>query len=354
MSAVPNNTTSNTGTGTYQFPRKISIVLADSAGNGMDFSAFKVQFQVRRGDYQNPNSADIRIFNLQQSTFDAIQNEYTQVAIQAGYPGNYGLIFTGGIVQTRYGRIDQKDNYVDVLAADGDEAYQFSTMALSLAAGAETAPANTVQYFVQAMARAATNKVPIAQNTAQNPVTAPSPLPNLSTNGLPRGRVFYGPTRDQLREFCLTNSLQWSIQDGQLTLIPNTSYITGEVPVVGPNTGLIGVPEQTQTGIKIRVLLNPSLRIGQTFKLDSQVNTARLGLGVGPQIQNQLLQTIYNPAADGVYYVMIANHTGDTRGNDWYTDIISLRVNAQIPPAIAPQAGISTQYGPIVQLGGNG
>ncbi|MDR3453569.1 MAG: DUF927 domain-containing protein [Rhodoferax sp.] len=31
---------------------------------------------------------------------------------------------------------------------------------------------------------------------------------------------------------------------------------------------------------------------------------------------------------DGLYYVMVANHNGDTRGNDWYTDLICLSIDA--------------------------
>ena len=34
----------------------------------------------------------------------------------------------------------------------------------------------------------------------------------------------------------------------------------------------------------------------------------------------------------GLYYVMSANHSGDTRGNEWYTDLTCLAINASFNP----------------------
>lgn len=101
-------------------------------------------FQIRRGDMQTPNSADVRIYNVADSTAERIKNEFTQVVIQAGYQANFGLVFRGTIKQIRKGREDAKDTYVDITAADGDEAYNFSPIARSLAAG--TTPQDDVQH----------------------------------------------------------------------------------------------------------------------------------------------------------------------------------------------------------------
>jgi hypothetical protein len=75
---------------------------------------------------QTPNSADVRIYNVADSTAERIKNEFTQVVIQAGYQANFGLVFRGTIKQIRKGREDAKDTYVDITAADGDAAYNFS------------------------------------------------------------------------------------------------------------------------------------------------------------------------------------------------------------------------------------
>src|SRR5262249_43746670 len=131
-----------------------------------------------------------------------------------------------------------------------------------------------------------------------------------------RGRVFYGMLRDELREFCQEQGVNWSIQDGQLTFIPLSSYIPGEVPVISSTTGLIGVPEQTADGIKVKLLLNPTIKIGHCVKLDNRdiINKFRFGLDLASQKSNPALSTSIKTNADGLFYVMVANHFGDTRG----------------------------------------
>jgi hypothetical protein len=307
---------------TRQYGRKLHMIV----GNGdsaLDFSEFRVTFSIRRGDYQTPNSADVRIYNVAEATANRVTKEFTRLAIQAGYEGNFGLLFDGTIKQARTGRVDAKDSYIDITAADGDEAYNFSTMALSLAAGVK--PADAVQEFVRAMAE---------QGVRQGYV------PELSANGGARGRVYYGLTRDELMEFAEQTDCIWSIQDGKLTLIPQTAYIPGDTPVISPETGLVGVPEQTQNGIQMRVLLNPGIKIGQRVKLDSVVNAFRYGLDVQSQASNALLASSVKTNADGLYYVMSADHCGDTRGNDWYTDLTCLAIDATVPPDLAPRAAI--------------
>ena len=41
-------------------------------------------------------------------------------------------------------------------------------------------------------------------------------------------------------------------------------------------------------------------------------------------------ETVIKTNADGLYYVMRANHVGDTRGQDWYTDLLCLSVDATV------------------------
>ena len=107
-----------------QYLRKAVVAVGSAGGAGQDFSAFRCVFNVRRGDFQNPNSCDLRIYNLSDDTAHSLANpnsaEFTQVAISAGYDGNFGLIFNGTIKQVRIGRENQKDTYVDITAADGD------------------------------------------------------------------------------------------------------------------------------------------------------------------------------------------------------------------------------------------
>jgi hypothetical protein len=310
---------------TVQYGRNLSIKFSTGGGRFLDFKDFRCTFRICRGDHETPNSADIRIYNVSALTAAKIQPEFSTVEIQGGYgdsaSGNYGLLFSGTVIQTRNGRIDQRDSYVDITAADGDEAYNYSTLAVSLAAG--TTPRDTVQTLLQTMAK--------------HGITAGYVAPSLGEgNHRVRGRVYFGLTRDELRNFCRANNMVWSVQDGKLTMIAGDGYVPGSIPVISPSTGLIGVPEQTEAGINVRVLLNPSIKIGQIIKLDSSnVNQLRYGLdGVNKEttIHNlYTLQKVVNLSRDGHYYVLSINHSGDTRGNEWYSDLTCLATTAKPP-----------------------
>lgn len=313
-----------------QYLRQISCVIGAQGGQALEFKDFRVVFTVKRGDLQSPNTCDVRIYNLSDNTANQVQDEFTYIALQAGYEANFGLVFRGTVKQVRKGRTDQKDSYLDITAADGDEAYNFAPAVGALAAG------YTAQDHWAFLAK---------QMEPYGVRAGPMP-PFLSTNGSTRGRVFCGMAKDELRAFANSQGCTWSIQDGQLTLIQKSGYVaSGKVPVISPQSGLIGMPEQTQNGIAIRTLLNPRLKIGQLIQLQSGVNQARLDTNLDSAFQtNYNLQNAAKVAGDGVYYVMVAEHTGDTRGNPWYTDLVCLAADAtQIPSGLLQQQTVQPE-----------
>lgn len=307
---------------TAQFGRKFSLIVANSTGQGLELGAFRCVFHIQRGDTQTPNSCDVRVYNLTRETANSLAGkEFSQLAIQAGYAGNYGLIFRGNIVQSRIGRESATDSYVDITAADGDEAYNFSTISLSLAAGTN-APRNAIQGMLLAMTKygVGTDASRIASVIQED------------GGAFPRGTVYHGAVRDELRIFAAENNCLWYINDGALSVQPLDEPVPGAQITISPDTGLIGTPEQTQGGISLTMLLNPSIKIGQAIKLDTSttINQYRYGLSlqdtvnrVGIGMQNQL-------SGSGLYYVMRADHEGDTRENPWYTHVVALSIDATI------------------------
>jgi len=304
-----------------QYLRQLSLIVADATGNGYDFGTFWCTFTVMRGDHQTPNSLDARIYNMKPETANTISKaEFTTVSLSAGYPSNFGLLFQGSIKQFRSGRVNQQDSYVDITAADGDQAYNYAYISQTVIAGS---PTGSIAKQIQSSLAKHSGKQPITQGYQ----------PNFPPSGLVRGRVLYGMTRDEMRDFAWQSNCKCSIQDGALTFIPYVSYVPGgQVPLISVKTGLIGVPEQTQAGINIRVLLNPTLKVGQLIQLDTQseINKFRFGLDLQSQITNAALAKQIKTNDQGLYYVMIANHSGDTRGQNWYTDLTCLAVDATL------------------------
>jgi hypothetical protein len=296
---------------TLQYLRKANLVVAGADGEGLDLSPLRFTFKTKKSDAQTPNTAEIRVYNLAPETAKKIREEFKTITLQAGYESNYGVVFTGNIKQVRFGRESGTDTYIDIAAGDGDDAYNFAVVNSTLAAGAKQS--DQINAASGAMAEKGVGKGFIGDTGGQ---------------ALPRGKVMYGMARDYLRQTAQASGTSWSVQDGKLQIVSLTGTLPDQAILLNSKTGLVGTPEQTNDGIKTRCLLNPLLKIGGKVQIDERdVATAKL-----PDTSKD--STANKPASissDGIYRVLTIEHSGDTRGNDWYSDIVCLDVDATAP-----------------------
>jgi hypothetical protein len=293
-----------------QYLRNWSLTVT-GASSTVDLSPLRITFQTKQADKETPSYVNIRVFNLSDSTSQLIQNEGQTVQLQAGYQdGNYGIIFSGQVIQIKRGRANQTDTYLDIMAGDGDFALNQTVFNQSLKAG----------WTDKDVLSAA--QIALKANGVTN-----GPDAMLTTTSRPRGRVLYGMVRDTLREICANQGMTYSVQNGQLTLIPLLGFLPGEAVVCNSQTGMIGLPEQTQNGIKVQMLLNAQLSIGSKL----QINQASIQQLTQPaQIEASAKFSTVTPGVakgDGTYRIYVIEHKGDTRGNDWYSDITCLSID---------------------------
>ena len=200
---------------------------------------------------------------------------------------------------------------------DGDSAYNYAVISQSLAAG-KNSPKDCALAILKTM--------------GPHGVTQ-GYIPDLKGQPLPRGKVIYGMARDEMRKVAGNPGTSWSIQDGKVNMIPLTAYKPGDIPVITSATGMVGLPEQTQNGIKVKVLLNPNIKIGQAIQIDNKsIQKMRFSLSNDAQSKNGYDALANKLNDDGFYYVMCADHSGDTRGNAWYTDLTCLAIDATAVP----------------------
>ena len=288
------------------------MVLADPHGDGLDFKDFHVQFSIRQNETAIPTQADIRIFNVASTTVQKIAKEFTQVIVQAGYPGLFGTIFSGSLVQRRTGRTSPVDTYLDISAYDGDRGHNSAVVNTTIAAGA-------TQADVAKTAIAAMNAHGVTQGYTDG----------LVGNALPRGRVLYGMARDTLHDVAATQGATWSIQNGKVVMLPLKGYLPGEAVVLTSATGLIGLPQQTMDGIMVRCLLNPLLRVNGLLKIDNaSVQQMKLPMAWDKVFIPPGLPSV---AADGIYRILSIDYAGDSRGQDWYCDIACIAQDGTVP-----------------------
>ena len=294
------------------YGRRWSVVVANDS-SALDLSELHITFSIEQQDVETPNNATIRIYNLSDATtVRLLSKEYSRVVVSAGYKnGPYGVIFDGTIKQSKRGRLDQTLTYLDILAADGDEAYNFGVISQSLAAGA------TVKDQIDAVASG------LGVDIGSLPEFA-----NLGDPEIIRGKVLFGLAKDRARQIALSNNARWSLQNNKFVMIANDAYITADPIVLTSNTGLIGLPEQTQDGIKVTTLLNPKLIIGKPVKIDNKsIQAALFDVAYGA------LNFFPTISYDGLYRIVISEFAGDTRGNDWYSYLTCFSIDPAVPAA---------------------
>ncbi|WP_025138077.1 hypothetical protein [Achromobacter sp. DH1f] len=297
-----------------QWLRQAQLIVSDDVGNGLDVSALRIRFAVSRGDIRTPHRASIRVNNLSSQTALRVRDEFTRVQLQAGYPGTLSTIFSGDIVQKRLGREDALNTYLDLAAVDGDKAYNFGVINTTLAAGW------TFQDMYEAILK------------ALKPYgISPGFAPEFPSTAGPRGKPMFGMVRDHLQGLAQALNSSWYVQDGKLNIVPLYGYIDGEATVLTSKTGMVGMPQKNLNGgISVRCLLNPSIAPGRLIQLDNA------------SIQDAVISVDYTAVnfvpqtdADGFYRVLAVNHIGDTRGQEWYSEIVCLARDDPRPPNAA-------------------
>lgn len=315
-----------------QYLRKATLIVGEKDGEeGIDLSELRFRFRICQSDFERPNTADIRVYNLSREKIMALTSgkvEYNRVVLQAGYQNaDFGVIFDGTIKQFRIGRENQVDTYLDILAAHGDLPYNFAVINKTLAPGST--------YLDRVNATCDAMQLKLDKRSAD--------VMRATGGTLPRGKVMFSLGRVQMRHAVKSNNASWSIQNGKVVVTPIDGYREGEAVVLNSQTGMIGVPEQTEQGIMVRCLLNPKFEIGGLVKIDNaSINqtiaqqSVKLTAGQS-RYDSRISQEQYlaNVESDGYYRVFVVDYIGDTRGREWYADLTCLAVDKSSKKVLA-------------------
>ncbi|MCJ2126793.1 phage protein [Methylobacterium sp. J-077] len=293
---------------TLQYLRKINLTVQGSSGS-RDFSTLRVAFRVDQQTRQTPNTAEISIYNVSRSTAQQfINKEYTRVSLSAGYEQNAGIIFQGNIKFSRFGQETPVDKRLDIFCGDGDEAYNYAVTSKALPPG--WTHADVVNAALDPMK---------AYDVARGYIAG---LPPTKFNG---PRILFGPSKDILRDTAKATGTEWSIQNGQLQILPKDGTLPGGDVVLNSDTGLIGLPTQTPGGIVVRSLINPRVTPGCVLRINnSSIQQASPDLSYTGELNNAKIPSL---DADGRYKIYVINRIGDTHGGPggpWFNEMTCL------------------------------
>lgn len=285
----------------------------------LEVSDLRVRFSIRRCAMYYPNQAIIQIYNLNVNTENTIIQQGYRLVIEAGYgkkesgsgiDNNYGQIFDGNIIMCTRLKQDGVDFILNILAIDGDP---FLNSAFC--------------NFAYAKGQTARKVVNDVCSRASNPVHLQYASAALDKITMSKGGIVYGQPKKILADLAKTINGTWFIDNGELHMF-SYSDSADELPnglmqavELQPQTGLIGNPQQVNYGVQARSLLNPKIVPYGLIHIAGKYITGQM-VQVGTFSQG--ISTPYTLDPNGIYRVCTVTFTGDTRGNEWYSDIIAV------------------------------
>lgn len=281
----------------------------------LDVSDLRVVFDVKRFAQYYPNYALITIYNLNAATEGAIINEGYRVIVEAGYQSNYGQIFDGTVIQCNRQKQEGTDYILNILALDGNQFINEGYCSFTYAKG------QTARQIVENVCNKASNPVSLGYASSQ--------LDNIQ---LSKGVAYSGQPKQILNDFAKSINGTWFVDNGKLYMI-SYSDDASKLPAttdgkefktaveLSPATGLLGNPTQVNYGINARCLINPKLMPYGLVHITNEYLTEQLA-SIGTFSQG--ISTPYALDSEGFYRICSVEFKGDTRGNDWYANIVAV------------------------------
>lgn len=280
---------------------KVAYLDVDHVLIGYKYSVFNISFDIPyMGNPLVPMASSFTIDNLSQDTINYIatnttlfQDRTRHIKFYAGYEDNVKMLFDGEIQTAEPS--GQPDTSLEIKAWTSTK-----NMGTNISVEAKN-----------------TTYMKLIEDAADKCGLGCIFAPDLYKVSRLQDIVPYfshtGSQQDYLRRVMMDTTGFNVVKDGLLFCIANqTLYVSQQdainpiVPIkeISAETGLIGKPEPNAAGVNLRVLMDVTLGAGQTIRLKSK------------------LMPLYN----GLYNIYGLTHHGSTRGNDFYTDLICIRV----------------------------
>lgn len=250
----------------------------------------KIEFSISKSVSSTANTAEIKLYNLAESTRNGMGKEFDAVTLDAGYmppgeSGNVGIIFKGAVRDVEHKR-DGPNIITTISCGDGDKALRRATISKSYPAG--TKVTDVIEDISKELE---------AKGITRGEFKYPD---ELKEKTFKRPYAVCGSCVRELDTIGRGNSFYWSSQNETLEIIPGDGFV-GSVALISPETGMIGTPAITDTGIRVKCMLNPEIRPNRRVQVQSQ--------------------TLEMNAADGMYRVTDATYSGDNHTGDFVVDI---------------------------------
>lgn len=284
-----------------QYLRRFRLLVKTFRGATLDVSAVRFTFKIDKNINRFYQTAEITLYNLSPDTETDIFKNGQEVTLEAGYQnGSYGVIYKGFIRQPIRGKEDGTTYFLRLYCMTGDDLLRFAYCNTTINSNAD------IRTIINQIARSSTIPFDVRID------------PNIDNNQkTQRGKTVLSSPYDELRSIALNNNSFLYYDDGVAYFSSIAKQPGDRVTTLNAQTGMIGIPQQTDQGIEVRCLINSAIKLDSWIKLNNQsIIQAQLEFG---QVLNQVLLDL-----DGLYRVINIIATGDSRGNDWYYDLTTI------------------------------
>lgn len=232
-----------------QWLRRVEVTVSGKAGT-LTVRNLKIDFSVSKGIGSKQNTATIDVWNLTKSHRKQLGEEFDKIDLKVGYKdGPLSTIFKGNIRDVTHTK-ETADVKSSMECGDGDEAFSKGAVSKTFPAG--TKPKAIVEYLAGEMPGATKGEMKGLDDLPayKRPVT------------------LYGWSWAQMDKIGREQGFYWSIQNGQVEAVKNDRHLQGTT-VLSSETGMLGIPEITDKGVKIKALLNPNIAPGRLIDVRS-------------------------------------------------------------------------------------
>lgn len=201
-----------------------------------------------------PSKAEIQLYNLADSSIALLQAPGTIVTVSAG-TGTAGTVYRGDLLarDVRHKR-DGSDWVTTLTPRDGGRRWLDGKHAIGYP------PGMTWGALLASAAQALALPLGFVGPGFDQSATCAGPW------------IWDGPARSELDAIVRARGCRWFILSGRIVVLgPRDVYSPGSVPLIAPETGLIGSPERVKGKIvKLKSVYLPQLRPGGGFVLRSR------------------------------------------------------------------------------------